>query len=454
MKTSILPKTVRRSLHLITLGGCLAMVYVAGISSPVSTEFFRHLGASELQFGLLRGIPLIALIFQFVGAGLSNRVSNRKRLFMTLLISARLLYLPVALLPILFPSMPPELAVSLLISLVAASAAMMNLGSPSWFAWMADLVPRRVLNSYWGTRQRWMFLTWAVCYVSVAGYSYAVKLPIQVSFALLLGVAVAAGVSDILLFRTVHEPANFTTRGRAHFEVLLEPFRHREYRRFLIVIASQSASMMIAAAFMQLYVLKILCLPLWQVVVIWCMFGLGNALAAPAWGRLADRHGHKPVLAICMFFKPLAPLVFLLISAHNAIFILPLFFLFDASWNAGLMVARNGYMMKIAPQQNRSMFVAAMTGLAGVSAGVASIAGGYVLKGLSGSEWQALGRTWTNYHALFFLSFLMRIGATALVHWMDEPKSTRPVHVLNEVWGRWPLRFFRFPVGLYQRRQE
>ena len=53
-----------RYLERITMAGALAMVFMACTSSPVTTELFRKLGATEFHFGLLMGLPLIALAMQ------------------------------------------------------------------------------------------------------------------------------------------------------------------------------------------------------------------------------------------------------------------------------------------------------------------------------------------------------------------------------------------------------
>jgi len=82
------PDTLRRSLALITVAGCLAMIYVAGTTSPAFVAFVRALGATEAHFGLLGGIPLIMLSMQFLGAVLTNVPPRRKPLFMALAIAA------------------------------------------------------------------------------------------------------------------------------------------------------------------------------------------------------------------------------------------------------------------------------------------------------------------------------------------------------------------------------
>jgi MFS family permease len=207
---------------------------------------------------------------------------------------------------------------------------------------------------------------------------------------------------------------------------------------------------MFAASFMQLYAMEQLGLTDWQATLVWCAPGLGIVLAAKGWGRMIDKHGHKPVMCICTFFKPIIAVVFIFVTKSTVLWLLPLMFLIDGVWNAGNLVAKNGYMMRIAPRENRSMFIAAILGLSGLCAGLASVAGGLFLERLSGISVVLLGKTWTNYHLLFLVSFLVRVISVILVHRVREPKSSSPTHVLNDFMGVWPLRLLRFPVGMYR----
>ena len=78
--------------------------------------------------------------------------------------------------------------------------------------------------------------------------------------------------------------------------------------------------------------------------------------------------------------------------------------------NAGLMVATNGYMLKMAPQRNRSMFIATITGLAGICGGLGAIAAGKFLDVFPDLTLNGLGREWSNLDVLFLLGALLRFG--------------------------------------------
>ena len=394
---------------------------------------------------------MAALLFQFVGAVIANRVQRRRAIFMTAFITSRALCVPTILVPLLFPEADIDYVMTVVLLLIAVRAILSHIASPLFFSWMADLVPHRVLNRYWSSRQMWMTATWALCYLGTAAYTKLAPWDVQKAYPPLVILAVAAGIIDILLFAKVDEPPNHTAKDLPVLHTLLAPLRDGQYRTFVMCGCLHSASMIIAGAFIQLYCLKVLGMALWQVILMWCLGGTGNALAAKFWGRMADRHGHKPIMAMCSFFKPVIVIVFLFATPRTALWVFAPIFMLDGVWNSGYAVAANGFMMKIAPKRNRSMFIAAFIGLAGVCGGLAAMLGGVFLEYLGGVQFEFMGRSWGNYQLLFVLSSAMRVMSAVFVHRLHEPTSSHPVHVLNDIRGVWLFRFRRFPVGLYRR---
>ncbi len=427
------------------------MFFVPVTASPMFTEFLRTLGATPFDFGLIAGIPMTLFCLQFVAAFWNNRIHNRKRPFIALLVCARALYLLIAFAPVLFPGLTPRGQVNLVIGLIAVSAILANLAVPLWFAWMADLIPRRVLGRYWGNRQRWMFACWTFSYVLMAVFTYAAPWPIEITFPVLACISVAAGVVDILLFIRVPEPGNQMVRDVSAWQTLKEPFAHAEFRTFVHWNIIKSFAVMFAASFMLLYVLDVLGMPVWQATVAWCLLGVGTASASRAWGRMADRHGTRPVLLLVSACKPLVTIVFLLITPATAFAVLTVWFFFDGIINAGLSVGTDGYMLRMAPRRNRSMFVASITGVAGIAGGLGAITAGRLLSALGDWQWLWLGREWNRYHVVFAVSLVMRALCFPMTLRIREARSSSPLQVLEDVAGIPPLQFLRFPVGLYRR---
>lgn len=444
--------TLEQSMRIITVAGCLAMVHYTCITCPVVTDFCREMGATEFQFGLLAGLPMILLIMQFVGAYLTDRIPRRKPYFMVLEISARLVWVPAAFLPLLFPQIPGSVLIVVFLGAVMVNGALSNMDSPLWFSWISDLVPRRILNRYWGQRQQYMTLVWTLALVAVAALTWLAKsLSARQMLPILVSIGCLAGIADILLFTWVREPPNLMNPDSHPLQVLLAPLRHREYRTLVVFSCAFSAAAMVGAAFMQIYVLDVLKLPVWKTTLIWCTAGLGAAVVAPAFGRLADRHGHRPVLLLCMLFKPMIAGVFLFVTAGNAFVVLSIAFFLDSMLNGGYTIAVNGYMLKMAPRVSRSMFIAALTALSGIAGGLGAILGGLILRHSRDFSACVFGMDWTNYHVVFLLSFILRALCIPLAAAVREPTSSGTLVVLNALVGQWPMRLIVFPVGLYRR---
>jgi MFS family permease len=131
--------------------------------------------------------------------------------------------------------------------------------------------------------------------------------------------------------------------------------------------------------------------------------------------------------------------------------VLSVAFFFDSMLNAGMDIAVNGFMLKMAPRENRSMFIAATSALSGIAAGLGAILGGTLMEGTATFSLVWLGRAWNHYHLIFLLSFLLRLPAIRLAGAIREPASSRSMIVLGELMALWPMKALTFPIGLYRR---
>lgn len=419
------------------------VVYHTCVSSAIATDFFRALGAKDYHIAIIGGVPMLMLSIYFLAAHLTNRLHRRRPTFMFLFITARLLFVPVAFLPMICPSLTVEQIMAAIIVLVTINCALSNFGETLFLSWMADLVPHRILNRYWGGRQRWMSLTHLLSIVAIAIFVHVAPWPVTTKFRLVVCIGVALGIIDILLFLRVDEPEHAVVIDRHPLSLLAEPFRHHEYRSFLTFMTCWSSSAIITGVFTTYYLLEVLELPLADVTLILALSSLGLMLTSKMWGRLADRHGHRPILMTCMAFKPLFPLAMLTITAKSAYWILPILLPFDGMLNAGLMVGQNGYMMKMAPKENRSMFLASVLGFPGIAAGLTAFGVGAFAKAIDGWTMDLAGRTWNKYQLIFAISAICRIGCLLLVRRIREPESSATNHMLRDLlqarpWGRKP----------------
>jgi Na+-transporting methylmalonyl-CoA/oxaloacetate decarboxylase gamma subunit len=145
---------------------------------------------------------------------------------------------------------------------------------------------------------------------------------------------------------------------------------------------------------------------------------------------------------IALILVPARPVV--------AFWILVPVFMIDAVLNAGIAIANNGFLLKNSPAENRTMFIAAGTAVAGMVGGLTSILSGGVLVLADSFQMMIGGSAFVNFHLLFLVSLILRLIAAVLARRIREPKSQRTVHVVVQLIGVTPFRVLRFPVGLYR----
>ena len=209
---------------------------------------------------------------------------------------------------------------------------------------------------------------------------------------------------------------------------------------------------MVGAPFISMFLLQYVGMSVGMVLLVWALSWVGGAVFSGAMGRLAERYGHRPLLVLCTVFKPLLMLVLLLLPRHPTLafwLVVPAFML-DALLNAGISIASNGFLLKNSPRQNRSMFIAAGTAVAGMVGGVTAVAAGVVLTGLA--QWSiSWGAIHINaFHLMFAVSFLLRVLSIEWVRRVEEPAAAEVRQVLIQLVGATPFRALGFPVGLYR----
>ncbi|MEC8927682.1 MAG: MFS transporter [Verrucomicrobiota bacterium] len=127
----------------------------------------------------------------------------------------------------------------------------------------------------------------------------------------------------------------------------------------------------------------------WQVGLIVASYSFMQFLFAPAWGRLSDRIGRRPVLLISTFGASVSYVLFALAAVEMNLWLLVASRVFAGICGANLSVA-SAYIADVSPPEERSKRM----GLIGMAFGLGFILGP-VLGALSADWWGAAGPGWT-----------------------------------------------------------
>ena len=161
-----------------------------------------------------------------------------------------------------------------------------------------------------------------------------------------------------------------------------------------------------------------------QVALVSAITALTAVATTPLWGRVTDRRGHKPVLALGTFLVGLLlPTSWILAGLTGSLAWIWGAAVADAvAWGAVRLAAFN-LALGSAPRANRVVFIgmyALGTGVAGFAGGALS---GPLLVFLERFEGTAFGVPWTQYHWLFAIAAVLRMQAW---WWLRSVPERRP----------------------------
>ncbi|MBI5480701.1 MAG: MFS transporter [Deltaproteobacteria bacterium] len=271
-------------------------------SGTLLCAFAVALGASNTVVGLIAGIAPLCQVLQLSATAVVETLRARKAMALVSAVVGRTMWLAVAGAALL-PVGPGRLAV-LLVAL-GLRAAINSHYICAQNSWMRDLLPDGSMGDFYARRMRASYLAGMVA--GLAG-GLMVDLFAKATghamhgYAFLFVVAFVFGEAAVLMALKVPEPELPPPTGEPLHGRLLAPLRDVNYRRFLAYIASWNLTSGMAAPLFTIYLLRRLGYPLSWVVVLEAAGKVAHLLTLGLWGRLADRHSSRSVVAVAQPF--------------------------------------------------------------------------------------------------------------------------------------------------------
>jgi len=358
-----------RNVRLFYLNTAMLGVPFGGIVAFMPV-FLARLGASSSLVGWLTSAPaLLAAISYIPGAAIAERFADQVMVRVTCARIVRLTFLLCALLPFVIPSESFSILPVVLVVLWSIQAVFDAVAVPAWTSVLARAIPPRQRARLNGTR--WALLA-IVSAVSSAFFGWLLdQVAFPLNYQIVFAISFALGWLDPMFFARIVVPhIEVSPRGdkkrglcaaaRDALPRLIAYLRPvtRE-RRFLIFLLATTAYRVALAMPSPLFSL------FWvnELGASDSLIGLrgtvGNAalvLGYVVWGRLADRIGHRQVLAMAAGGLAFYPAVTAL--SQSAAWILPA----AAIWGvtvSGLDVGLFDLMLLACPEKRHQRFVAA-----------------------------------------------------------------------------------------------
>jgi len=410
---------LRASLDASVAEGAAAEVFAACAGGAVLTGWALFLGASPIVIGLLSALPLAAQIVQLPAAWLTQRI-GAKPVTVAAIGAARLVWLPLVAVP--FLHLAPATALLVFVAVVALASVLGVVGNNAWTVWMGDLVPGPVRGRFLARRMVYLTLAGTISSLA-AGCALDALAPRGFkgeTLGVLAAVACAAGIVSIRLLLAQQSPRGQEDSAPDWGDVARAVHDPRA-RPLLGYLLGWGAAVGISAGFFSFHMLANLEMAFMLVAAHAVIVAALRIVSAPAWGRLVDTLGARPVLVVCSFGISIVPLIWLFVTPDRLWPIAIEAVVSGTLWG-GHGIAAFDLSIAVSPRRGRPFYLAAFAAAGGLGFAVSSTLAGLLAWALS-APLHALGSSWSEMHVLFLLSAIGRAGAAVLAVRIDEPAA-------------------------------
>lgn len=447
---------IRSSLRASTLDGIFATLFSTITGGVLINNFLVELSATPFQIGLLASIPMVANLLQPLGAYWADRATSRRLYSLWIYGISRLLWLLLAIAIIGFSYHPehPQWMIGVTLAVMAATHFLGAIGSASWLAWMAAIVPRSLRGRYFGFRNSTFSLTGLVT-LPLLGIAVS-RWPggsLQ-GFGALVVVATVAGIIS-LVFQSrmvdINPQLSQTTTLKKSIDLdplpleLTDPacslaeegqlespaiasvaallpetayrsiFNNFHFLLFLVYLGVWAFGVNLSNPFFNLYMLDNLALDISIVTIYHALAAGTNLVMLLIWGKLADRIGNRPILLLDGILVAVIPLLWLGTGATSLSIWLwfPLLHLLGGGAGAAIDLCINNLQLAIAPVQHHTKYFAMTAAVGGVCGALGALVGG----------WLAQFTVTGGMMGLFALSSILRLVALLPLAWLQDPQG-------------------------------
>ena len=412
-------------------GACQAVTQGSG--EQYLSAFALLLGASPFQLSVLSALPqLIGTVAQLASVKLLRWFPDRKALIRVGTAGQALAWLPILLLPLLFPSSGPWL----LILGTALYFGCNHFTTPTWNSFIADHLDEHERGAYFARRAA---IIASLSFTSLCAAGWLLSLwqgeaLAWIGFAVIFTVAsVARWASAVALSNVEDVHATPHLDSSPSFRRFLAG-TSLSFRRFLLFSGAMHAAVLIAGPFFVLYMLRDLHLPYWSYGM-WLAAGiLGQLITLKAWGRFGDRFGNKALLTVTGFMVPFLPMLYL--GGTNLVFLLFVNFFGGVTWG-GLALGLQNYVFDAVKQEDRAKAVATYSTTNALGWCVGALVGSWLVTALPSriTLGQLSLELASNLPLVFFVSGVLRLAVSgSFLRTFHEARTVERAPFTELVW--------------------
>jgi len=418
---------VRQSMRMSSWEAIYAMplVYTSQPANLVlATLLAEGLQLAPGPYGLIVSLPFWCNMVQLVVTPTLGRWFSMKQIFVTTIWLHTFCWAVLGSGLILAPEWVKANAVPFSGGCILAAGMVASVMGVSWTAWMQSWVPDRVRGTYFAKRNR---LAQVSNMVFLLAAGVALLWPqLEVIAGIILFACLTRAISAVMAHRTpaMGDPvAAVPISWGRQWQTLRE---NKPFLRTVLFIAAWGAVLNGYGAFQPVFMLKSLSESAGAASLPLALSLLFGALSLPAWGKLLDTYGARPVLmcAVPLWALVSLPWAFVTRDTQGLLYVV---WALTGAVNAGIVIGQLNLLMKLMPKESKALAVGVSIAAASVGTAIAPIITGQLLEGLLARGWSDL----QTYHGFFATMPLGAIVVLLLLRRVQEPKAAPVEHVLG-----------------------
>lgn len=436
MMDPVLPLAeIRRTQRLSFFEGGLTQVFLTWTSGSILTGYMLYLGAGPSILAATASLPMLVQVILPVAVWLALSMGSRRRFMIVTATVGRGLWAGALVVPLL--PIPSDAKPLVMLAILFLSSLFQTMVGPAWVSLMSDVVPEVERGRYFGLRNGTMGVVGTAA--ALLASLYLDHAPHPLGFQIVFGIGLVFALAGIRLYRKHAEP-ELVPRSVSLAQVVRIPLADAGFRRFMLFTVYWNAAVMVAAPFVIPYFFEHLGLTFTQLAIWSSLSAVTTLVSAPLWGRIADRIGHKHVLALTTFFAgTVNPACWILAVPGDLTFVWISGLMDALSWG-GIHTAMFNLSIGAAPSRDRMAYLAVLGVAAGLAGFLAATLAGPLLTVLLPHDAWLGSFHWTGYHWLFLISALLRMVAWIGLRHVPEQRAWTTRDLRQFLWNRYVLR--------------
>lgn len=354
-----------KTLRAANLDGAFANAFATLVGGAFMVKLLQFFGGSDLWIGAFTAIPALLGLMQIPGA-----IWGRRKPFYRKFVAPggwlwRLLYLPLIVIPWL--PISDQLKILLLMTCVILASAAVQIVTPIYNEWLAEMIPPTSRGWYFSRRNALAAGIGAA--VSMGGSflfdAFADSNQLKVGFTVIFSLGGMFAITSMYFFMqmTERERANpLELTVSAGLRAMMAPFRDRDFRKVLVFLTFFIFAQAFAGNFYAAYAFEELHMSMRLLSVTAIAHATGNIASIRIWGYLADKYGNKPLLVILGLGIAVTPIQWQMLTPgqdlRNAI-ILGVGHIFAGMFWGGISVCQFNLLLATAKEEDRANYIGA-----------------------------------------------------------------------------------------------